>query len=173
MMGRYFAFSHQPFGNNNGSTVLVVLKSYLVIFCGLLCAAGCGGSWAPRSDEDIKKISGRDIKEVVPVSGTVTIDGDGQEGIVISLHKKGDTAVVHQSHTEEGGKYCWTTYRLCDGLEDGTYTLTFKYIPNMKPNGKGDDLLKGRYADPKKSQFELTVELGQPQQSADYELNME
>jgi hypothetical protein len=151
---------------------LLVLCFRFAVFCCLLCIVGCGGSFGPRSDEDLKKISGREVNEVVAVSGTVTIDGDGQEGIVIYLHKKGETTSIQRAFTKEGGKYCWTTYRTCDGLEEGTYTLTFKYIPNMKPNGKGEDLLKGRYADPKKSEFVLTVELGEPQMSADYELSM-
>jgi hypothetical protein len=40
----------------------------------------------------------------------------------------------------------------------------------MTPNGKGDDLFKGRYADPKKSNFELTVDVGVPQEDVDFQL---
>ena len=43
------------------------------------------------------------------------------------------------------------TYRPCDGVEAGEYTLSFKHVPTTEArNGKGEDLLKGRYADPER-----------------------
>ena len=132
---------------------------------------GCGSGGNPLSDTDLKKIAGGDLKEVVPVSGKVNVDGQPALGVNIYLHAENDPNYISFARTGSDGKYCWATYRPCDGIPLGKYTLTFKHMPKMTPKGKGDDLLKGRYANPKKSEFKLTVEKGAPQKDVNYDLS--
>ncbi len=131
---------------------------------------GCGSGEIKRTDADLAKIAGGALKDVVPVSGSVEVDGEPASGVNIYLYPEGSANYILFARTDTNGNYCWATYRSCDGIEPGKYVLTFKHMPKMTPKGKGDDLLKGRFADPKKSTFKLAVEKGVPQEGVLYEL---
>ncbi len=125
------------------------------------------------SKERLEKITGGSLKETVPVSGVVTLDGNPEEGIVILLYPKtaGDgTDPISQVRTDVGGKYCWSTYSNCDGVVPGEYKLLFKNMPKVNKAGEGKDLFNGRYANLKKPEFTLTVGSESPQEDVDYEL---
>ena len=71
------------------------------------------------------------------------------------------------------GKYCLTTYHQCDGIPVGEYRIAFKHMPVIDDTNAilaGDDLFEGRYSDPDKTEFKLTVEKGKPQKNLNFEL---
>ena len=148
---------------NRISYCAVILSLQVIIL-------GCGSGGITRTDADLAKIAGGALKDVVPVSGSVEVDGEPAAGVNIYLYPEGSANYVLFARTDANGNYCWATYRSCDGIEPGKYILTFKHMPKMTPKGKGDDLLKGQYVDPKKSTFKLTVENGVPQEGVLYEL---
>jgi hypothetical protein len=115
-------------------------------------------------------MSGGKIKDVVAVSGKVTLDGAPQEKIVICLHAKADGNLLTQTETNADGTYCWAKYKPCDGVEAGEYKLTFQYRPKANRKGEGVDVLEKKYGNPKKSEILLTVEAGKPQKDVNYEL---
>ena len=141
-------------------------KPVLVAF--LLFAVGCGGSAGKISDEELKKMVGGQLKTVVPVSGTVTVDGSGVSGVVINLYELNQPKPIKTTRTGSDGKYSWSTYNKDDGLPVGEYKLTF--VKTASRNSPTDDQLKGRYSNVSKSNFTLKVESGQPQKNVDYEL---
>jgi hypothetical protein len=136
-----------------------------------LLMVGCGSGSYTRSDADLAKISGGELKEVVPVAGKITVDGSPVAGVNVYFHSKVNEPPSTVARTDAAGKYCVSTYRPCDGIVPGEYLLTFKFMPKMTPNGRGEDLLKGRYADPQNTEFKLTAELRKPQKDVDFELN--
>ena len=132
-------------------------------------AVGCGGGALTK--DDLKKMAGGTLKEVVPASGKVTVDGQPIEGLYIDAYSAAGGAAPFKSvRTDKDGKYCWSTHLNCDGMEPGDYKICFKYIPKMNRKGEGDDQFKGRYADPAKSEFKLTLEKGSPQKDVNYDL---
>ena len=135
----------------------------------LLLFAGCERA-DDVSEARLAKMAGGKLKDVVSVSGKVLVDGAPQGGVNISLYKKAGGKPIADCRTDADGTYCWTTHVACDGLEPGEYRLGFEYIPKQKRNDKGIDLLGGRYSDPMKVEYLLTVEEGAPQEDVDYEL---
>lgn len=78
---------------------------------------------------------------------------------------------MRSCHTDKDGKFRFTTYILDDGLTAGSYSLTFRLMPEIPKNEDvGPDLFKGKYKNPKKSEFKLTVEAGKPQTELKYDL---
>jgi 5-hydroxyisourate hydrolase-like protein (transthyretin family) len=139
---------------------------------GLIAISGCGNDGKTDVGKDrLKAMAGGQLKDVVVVQGVVNIDGSPAAGVNLFLCRDDNAAtVVKECRTDENGKYCWTSYQACDGLEPGAYLLGFTHIPKPKKNGTGDDLLKGKYRDAKKNKIELKVEKGTPQEKADYDL---
>jgi hypothetical protein len=131
---------------------------------------GCSSQNTP-SKEDLKKMSGGELKEVVPVSGRVTVDGEAEKAVYIELYKPSGGKPVSKAKTDEKGNFCFSTHTACDGIEPGEYKVKFKWMPKMNRKGEGEDLLKGRYDDPEKSEFKLRVEKGVPQKEIQYELS--
>ena len=139
----------------------------------LMVLAGCGSNKADMSPERLKKLAGSDALEaVVPVSGTVMIDGEPEAGVNLYLYGSPPTTPLKECRTDVEGQFCWTTYTSCDGLAPGTYTIGFEYIPKMKKNGTGIDLFKGKYKNPAKNDFKLVVEEDSPQTDLSYELKL-
>ena len=136
----------------------------------VLLAAGCG-SGVNRSQEELKKMAGGKLKEVVPVSGKVLVDGVAEAGVIISVFGTSDgKQVTQQTRTDSKGNYCWTTYIACDGLEPLEYKACFKFVRDASRNGKGDDVFKGKYSNPTKSEFSFKVEKGPPMKDLNFEL---
>jgi hypothetical protein len=143
----------------------------LLLLLPALLLAGCSDERTVGEDE-LASMAGGELKETVPVSGTVHVDGLPAEDVFIFAYPKGDvTSPVAQVQTKPDGTYCWTTYAMCDGLPPGEYTLAFAYIPDEgKGKKEGEDLLGGKYRDPSKSEFSLQVASGAPQTNVNYEL---
>ncbi len=138
---------------------------------GLVSFSGCGGDGkTDATKERLKSMAGGQLKDVVAVKGVVNIDGSPAAGVNLFLYREGENSSSRECRTDEKGKYCWTSYLACDGLEPGTYALGFTHVPKPKKNGTGVDSFKGKYQDPKKSKFELRVEKGKPQTDANYDL---
>ena len=138
---------------------------------GLVSFSGCGNDRkADASKERLKSMAGGQLKDVVAIKGIVNIDGTPAAGVNLLLYREGKPNPIMECQTDKNGKYCWSTYVACDGLEPGAYLLGFTHIPKAKKNGTGVDSFKGKYKFPKKSKFELKVEKGAPQDNANYDL---
>jgi hypothetical protein len=143
------------------------------IACALavLLLAGCSDKTKDDvTQERLQQMAGGTLVETVPVRGTVTVDGAPAAGVNISLYKENARQPFNTAQTDKEGKYCWSTNQACDGVEVGTFTVTFTYIPKAKKNDDGVDVLRGKYANPATSKFKLTVEAGKPQETVNYEL---
>lgn len=148
-----------------------MLRLCLLLLLPAFLLAGCSNERSV-DEGDLASMAGGELKETVPVSGTVHVDGLPAEDVFIYAYPKGNvTAPVAQIQTKPDGTYCWTTYALCDGLPVGEYTLAFAYIPDEgKGKKEGEDLLGGKYRNPSKSEFTLQVQSGAPQVNVNYEL---
>lgn len=115
-----------------------------------ILVAGC--SEGPRGGPRLK---------TYPVTGTVLVDGVPAAGVTVECHPEPGAQLKHEAArgTDENGKFSIGTYESKDGLPEGTYKLAFIW-PEMGLVAK--DKLKGAYADPKKSEFKVTVDTGKP-----------
>lgn len=140
----------------------------------LIATAGCNTGKGDVSKERLEKMSGGNLKKVVPVSGTVTIDGKPEKNVNLYIYKASEPgAPLSTIRTKEDGTYCWSTYLSCDGLEPGDYMLGFEYIPKPKKNDTGKDEFKGKYKNPaKNADYKLTVKEGAPMKDVNYDLKM-
>jgi hypothetical protein len=108
-------------------------------------------------------------KETFPVKGQVYVDGQPAARLSVSLNNVNgvDLSAAYPALptaiTKEDGTFEISTFVGGDGAPAGEYTATFLW---GKPEGLSIDTdidkLKGRYADPKRSQIKLTVTEGQP-----------
>lgn len=147
------------------------LKAVLML-SGVLVLTGCGPVERDVTKEKIEAMTGEPVKETVPVKGTVLIDGQPAAGVNLSAYAAGSVKeAAAQVRTGADGTYCWTTYQPCDGLPAGEYKITFTNIPDEgKGKKEGEDLFKGKYQDPSKSEYSLTVKTGEPQADVKYDL---
>ncbi len=108
-----------------------------------------------------------DRKETFPVSGEVYVDGKPGGTIKVDLHdvKGVDTKqpTYSSAFTDDNGKFVVSTYEQGDGAPEGEYAVTFVWgqLNLMSMQYGGPDKLKGKYSDPAKSQFRVTVKKGQ------------
>jgi hypothetical protein len=140
-----------------------------------LLIAGCGPGADDVSKERLAKMAGGTLKDVVPISGRVLVDGEPKGGVNIYLYASSGGNAIAECRTNSDGTYCWSTHTTCDGLEAGSYRLAFTYIPKLRRNERteeADDLFQGRYSDPQKVEYLLTVEEESPQTDVDYDLKM-
>ena len=114
-----------------------------------------------------KKDDGR--KPTFPVTGQVYVDGKPPDSpILISCHPVGgiDKAnpTVSAARTGDDGKFSISTYKSGDGIPEGEYVLTFYWGKEnlFTRSYGGPDRLNGRYKDPKKSPWHITVKAGEP-----------
>ena len=131
-----------------------VLTINLLLLC--LLMPGCGAERKPP-----------DEKPVVPVSGVVFVDGAPVAGVQILFNpvtQDPKNATLSMAKTDAEGQFKAFTYRVDDGVPPGDYTVTFNDQSKAKPHMRSSpDLFKGKYSDPKKSEFKLTVpEKGKP-----------
>jgi hypothetical protein len=107
----------------------------------------------------------RGRKETYPVTGEVHVDGQPAAGIAVTLHDvKGidsENPTTSSTTTDDDGKFSASTYEEGDGAPAGEYVLTFRWgkLNRMSMQFEGDEL-KGKYSDPTKSEFRVTVEEG-------------
>jgi len=130
-----------------------------------LLIAGCGGAGKDDiSKERLASMAGGTLKEATPVSGVLTVNGKPTSDVYLYAHTDGTDAPVSQGKTDAEGKFCFSTNLPCDGLPAGSYSLTFRHMPDIPKNKDlGPDLFKGKYKSPKKSDQKVTVEAGKPQ----------
>ena len=146
----------------------------LFVLLSVFLAAGCSTGKDDVSKERLKAMAGGALKEVVPVSGTVLVDGEPTAGVALYLYPEQGGELIRECQTDEEGKYCWTTHTPCDGLEPGSYRLAFRHLTKReKKPGSGGDAFDGKYANPMKGDFKLTVEADTPIVDMDYELKKE
>jgi hypothetical protein len=148
--------------------VICCRRSRASVLCVLLFI-GCARA-DDVSEQRLAMMAGGKLKDVVPVSGKVLVDGVAQGGVRIFLYARTGGKPIAECRTDSDGTYCWTTHIECDGIEPGEYRLAFRYVPKPKRNDKGTDLFEGRYSDPMTVEFLLTVEEESPQSDVDYEL---
>jgi len=153
---------------------MVVSRSgWGVCLAALVLLAGCSDkSKDDVSKERLEQMSGEALKELVPVSGVVKVDGAPQAGVNLYLYDEAGTREITSARTDAEGKYCWSTYQACDGLPAGSYLLAFDYIPKPRKNDTGVDLFRGKYRNPRTGKYKLTVVAGTPQTDVNYEFEM-
>lgn len=157
---------------SNCMTLLVPVLALLL----LSSLSGCGHE---MTDEERLQIIHGEINEVVPVGGTVKINGAPEQGVMVILYDQSGAklAPMLPAITDENGKFDFTTYVTADGVAPGTYVVTFKWhdlVRDKKLGNKiqGADKLKNMFADPKKSPHSFTVESSQPLEDLDFNLTL-
>ena len=114
---------------------------YAVVICGL---SGCGETAQSRLD---KAIPVRD--RVVPVKGTVTVDGNPVGELTVRLVQAGEKApspTDPKALTKPDGKFYFTTYLDGDGVRPGNYVVLVEQLTRMGSSGwTGPDKLNNLY----------------------------
>ena len=167
--GEYLVRS--PFYHTFAGIFMMSLRGTSLCIFAVLLICGCGSPSSDASKARIKAMAGGELKNVVPVSGKVLVDGQPVSGVLLQLWSSNSSEKPRKNLIAGAdGKYCWSTYTVCDGLEPGTYKLTFKQLKDPEKE-KSDDLFKGRYSNVSETKYELIVEAGKPQVNVDYDLN--
>jgi hypothetical protein len=99
------------------------------------------------------------------VTGELFVDGKPAVDAFIYLHpvdgSEDPKAVRPFGQADENGAFALSSYVTGDGAPAGEYIVTFDWPERsgmFKQNFDGPDRLKGKYRDPKTSQFQLTIE---------------
>lgn len=105
--------------------------------------------------------------ETYPVVGVVYVDGNPAAKLTVRLHASAgmDSAApsVSATTTKDDGSFAVSTFEEGDGVPAGEYVATFTWGEyNMVTRSMGPDKLKGKYSDPKASDFKVTVSEGSP-----------
>ena len=122
----------------------------LVMTGSLLTVSGCG----PDGPKPVNQ------KDVVPVIGTVHVDGEPKRGVKVRLAPNpmpADRRVALPSigRTDDEGKFAFTTYYQDDGVPVGEYHLLFEL--DLNPSGTAQDFFRGKYSIPAQSTHTLSV----------------
>jgi len=118
-------------------------------------------------------------KATSPVTGQVLVDGQPAQRLSVTCHdvNRLDKQNVPRpvGLTGEDGKIEFSSYQKADGVPQGEYVLTFTWgeWDDYWKKFSGPDRLKGRYADPQKSTFRLTVKDRGPTDLGTIELSTE
>ena len=127
------------------------------LVAGLTVAAGCSEP-APLPGP-----------EPTPVSGSVVYQGRPAVGFRVALHPAQPwegAQFAPSATTDAEGKFQIHSYRENDGAPPGEYVVTFTW-PQEVSSGDPDDAprivdrLRGKFSDPRRSQFSATVESGE------------
>jgi hypothetical protein len=125
-------------------------KFSAILLVVLLASTGCNNSGPTPLNP----------KAVVPVTGTIHIDGRPAEKVGIKLWPNAgrdtENPTASQGMTGSDGKFAMTTYYQGDGVPVGEYRLTFRQVLNtyVKP---ARDELQGGYEEPSGSTHLLSV----------------
>lgn len=119
----------------------------------LTCFVGCGGSREAA---------------VYPVTGTLTFNGLRVANAMVAFHPLGPTgseAALPVAATNADGAFRLTTYATGDGAPAGKYAVTVVWPDHSQPRDECEDILmhdhfEGRYADPAKTPWHVTVHPG-------------
>jgi hypothetical protein len=101
-----------------------------------------------------------------PVSGTVLVNGKPEKGVAVQFHAVDSphqgNAASPAGVTDENGEFRLSTNGEFDGAVAGKYIVTFLWVGlNEFKSAPTGDQLRGRYRDPRKSSFEVTVTEGE------------
>jgi hypothetical protein len=132
----------------------VRLLSLVVV---LLCLPACSGPQGPVK------------KPTSPVVGRIVVDGE-PPGSPVQVTCHSQTGIDTENPTfssclsENDGTFAINTYEKGDGVPAGEYVLTFMWghMNLMSMQYGGPDKFKGRYSDPKNSEFVVGVVEGLP-----------
>lgn len=160
----------REFAQYKGTIMLLRSSSFLLLPV-ILLLAGCGNPGRDVSQEAIESMAGGELKETVPVSGKVLHGGQPANRVTLYAYsRESGMKPAAETTTKSDGTYCWSTYTDCDGLPPGEYRLAFKKAgPREKPGAP--DKWGGKYLNPMKNDFVLTIESGKPQTDVNYELD--
>jgi hypothetical protein len=121
---------------------------------------------------------GKGRKPVYPASGQVFVNGKPPPDLFVMLHPVDESdpeRTVPYAQADEKGHFKLSTYESGDGAPAGKYVVVFHWRERsglMKKNFDGPDRLKGRYYDPKESQFRVTIVAG-PNELPPFHLKMD
>lgn len=134
-----------PFCSSNHAVGIAVF--------GILFCAGCDSG--PKGPPRV---------ETVPVTGVVLIDGQPQERVAVrAVPVQGETptATTPSAFTNAEGGFSLSTYESGDGVPVGEYKLTFQWGQiNLLSGRYGGDKFEGKYDNPDKSEYQITVTEG-------------
>jgi 5-hydroxyisourate hydrolase-like protein (transthyretin family) len=155
----------------------IIRSSFILFGMSLLWSVALCGCQRDITDKERLELIHGALKDVVPLGGTITIDGEPQQGVIVTLYNEDGTKVVpiRPALTDEDGRYEFATYVAADGVEPGSYRLTFLWRDIVKQKKQSDrfvgpDKLRNLFSDPIKSEFKVTVEEGDPISDLDFDL---
>jgi hypothetical protein len=126
---------------------------------GILLFAGFGGCGKSAPDRP----------QPAPVKGQVTFQGQPAAGFQVSfypLFEQSGPKFAPSATTDSSGKFELRSYEPGDGAPPGDYAVTFRWpqaVPGPDPDDAPQqvDRLRGQFADPQRSQFQVTVHEGE------------
>ncbi|MBN9120326.1 MAG: hypothetical protein J0I06_14410 [Planctomycetes bacterium] len=127
-------------------------RAFVVLVCA--AAVGCGGS------------GGISAPKTAPVSGTVLVKGKPAAGVKVTFHPQFDMGAVKftpNGETNKEGRFTLNTAAAGTGAPPGGYAVTFELLRGGTDKNGQDvevDVWKGKYADPARSSFKVTIEDG-------------
>jgi hypothetical protein len=127
----------------------------LLFLRGAVVLGGCG--------------KGISVPSTVPVSGVVKYKGKPLQGIRVTLHSQSAGSkpeFIPSGQTGPDGKFSLSTGAPGNGAPPGTYVVTFEKPEIGSPASTGSietevDAFGGKYSDPTKSQWTVTIETGE------------
>jgi hypothetical protein len=129
-----------------------VLLSKSLSLAWIIAIVGCGGSTGPQGGPRVTTVA---------VTGVVKVDGAPAPFLrVVAVPVGGVGAVPMESAalTDANGAFGLSTYESGDGVPPGQYQLTFVWGQiNLMNSQYSGDKFNGKYADPAKSEHNLTV----------------
>jgi hypothetical protein len=106
-------------------------------------------------------------KPLFPASGQVLYQGkEPALGAFVVFHPVGaatEEALRPYGYVQKDGSFSLTTYKKDDGAPEGEYGVTIVWqrsdekVLDREKRGNGPDLLQGRYGDPARPRFKVTV----------------
>lgn len=120
-----------------------------------LVAVGCGGGGVSRP-----------VPRTTPVSGTVLFNGKPASGVKVTFHPQFDmepTKFTPHGETDKDGRFTPSTAAPSDGAPPGDYVVTFEMLRAGTDRRGLDvevDAWRGKYADPAKSAWKVTIKDG-------------
>lgn len=131
--------------------------------------SGCGGHSAEVPDE------------LIPVTGTVKLDGEPKANITVIFNPgKNTTGTGGYGVTDKDGKYTLTHRSNQPGIEAGEYVVTFSMmgLPDGSPIPEGKDaadvgavqLLPDKYTNPNREMNLTIATVKAPSVNLDYEI---
>jgi hypothetical protein len=100
------------------------------------------------------------------VSGTVLVKGKPVAGVKVTFHPQFDMGTVKftpNGETGKDGRFTLSTAAAGDGAPPGEYSVTFELLRGGADKAGRDievDAWQGKYADPAKSSWKVTIKDG-------------